>query len=228
MKIAMWSGPRNLSTAMMYAFGNRPDFQVWDEPFYAAYLKATGLDHPMRQDVLAAYETEPRAISYQIMREKGPLLLKLMTFHMLPEFSTRWVGRCVNIHLVRHPARVVASYQAKRENPTLRDIGFKQQLDLYQRFPGPVIDSAKVRENPKEMLQKLCAEIGLPFDDAMLSWPAGPKSFDGVWAPHWYNAVHQSTGFAGSEGPLPELDGEAAKVALAAMTYYRELIEKAL
>lgn len=223
MKIAMWSGPRNLSTAMMYSFGNRPDFAAWDEPFYAAYLKATGIDHPMRQEVIGAYDTDPQAVSKRILNYTGNVFLKLMSFHMCPGFSFDWAGDCVHAHLVRHPARVVASYLAKREKPTLRDIGFVQQVELFERFPGPVVDSVDVRRDPEKALNSLCSALGLPFDPAMLRWPNGPKPYDGIWAKHWYNAVHQSTGFSGEEGPLPALEGEAENLVAQAMPYYEKL-----
>lgn len=225
MKIAMWSGPRNLSTAMMYSFGNRADFQAWDEPFYAAYLKATGIDHPMREAVLAAHETDPNSVAAKTKELSGNWYMKHMGFQM-DGFPMDWAANCVNIHLIRHPARVVASYAAKRENPNLRDIGFEQQVEVFQQFPGPVIDSADVRRDPKGLLQKLCAEIGLIFDPAMLDWPAGPKPFDGAWAAHWYGAVHKSTGFAGEEGPMPEVSGKAADLVQSALPFYRELAER--
>ena len=228
MKVAMWSGPRNLSTAMMYAFGNRKDFTVWDEPFYAAYLRSTGIDHPAREDVLLQHETDPNAVSNRIANETGNLFLKLMSFHMCPGFPFEWAEHCVHAHLIRHPARVVASYVAKRENPNLLDIGFEQQLALYKRFPGPVIDTAEVRKNPEKALISLCSNLGIEFDVAMLSWPKGPKAFDGVWASHWYNAVHESTGFAGEEGPLPTLEPDATKLVEQAMPYYEELRKVAI
>ncbi len=223
MKIAMWSGPRNLSTAMMYAFGNRTDFNVWDEPFYAAYLKQTGIDHPMREDVLAADETDAGAVAARIKAEQGNVFLKLMSFHMCPGFPFDWADDCAHAHLIRHPARVVASYLAKREKPTLRDIGFEQQVALFERFPGPVVDTAAVRENPEKALNSLCSALCMAFDPAMLGWPKGPKPFDGVWAAHWYNAVHQSTGFAGAEGPLPQLTGEAADLVAQALPFYERM-----
>lgn len=232
MKIAMWSGPRNLSTAMMYAFGARADFVASDEPFYAAYLAATGLDHPMREAVIAAGETNPSKVAASLL---GPApgqarhwYQKHMAMHMLPDFPLDWAETCVNVHLIRHPARVIASYVEKREAPTLDDIAFRRQAELYARFPGPVLDSADIRSNPRKMLEKLCAEIGLDFRPGMLSWPPGPKPFDGVWAPHWYTAVHRSTGFAGAEGPLPELAGQDADLARAAFPYYAQLLEKKL
>ena len=219
----MWSGPRNLSTAMMYSFGNRADMRVWDEPFYAAYLAATGIDHPMGDAVIAGNLVDPLKVAEQISQTRGNLFLKLMTFHMVEGFPLDWAKDCVHIHLIRHPARVIASYSAKRERPTLDDIGFKQQCSLYQRFPGPIVSSFDIRSDPKGMLTKLCKEIGLDFDPAMLHWPAGPKSFDGNWAAHWYDAVHQSTGFAGPEGPLPSLTGDALDLLDQALPFYEEL-----
>ena len=227
MRIAMWSGPRNLSTAMMYAFAARGDCAVMDEPFYAAYLAATGLDHPMRDEILAAGETDPAKVADHlagpIPGNARPWYQKHMAMHMLPAFPLDWAEGCVNVHLIRHPARVIASYTEKRERPTLDDIAFRQQAELYARFPGPVLDSADIRANPRGMLEKLCAEIGLDLRPGMLAWPPGPKPFDGIWAPHWYDAVHRSTGFAGAEGALPVLDGPASDLARQAMPYYEEL-----
>lgn len=206
----MWSGPRNLSTAMMYSFGARPDFAVTDEPFYAAFLAATGIDHPMRDAILATQEQDPQAVANKCA---GPApdgaphwYQKHMCHHMLETFPLHWARDAVNVHLIRHPARVIASYTAKRENPTFDDIGFGAQLRLFEALPGPVIDSIDIRDNPERLLRMLCHKIGLPFHRSMLSWPAGGHSSDGVWAAHWYNAVHNSEGFAGPEGPLPNLD----------------------
>ena len=227
MKIAMWPGPRNLSTAMMYAFAARPDFAVWDEPFYAAYLDQSGIDHPMRKDVLDVHETDPHVVADRISGSvpdgKPHFYMKHMPFHMLEGFPLDWAKSCVNVHLIRHPARVVASYAAKREAPTLDDIGFRQQVELYAKYPGPVIDSFDIRKDPEGMLRKLCDAIGLPWDPAMLNWPAGPKPFDGIWARHWYGAVHRSTGFAAPEGDLPELDTDMLALAEAALPYYEQL-----
>jgi hypothetical protein len=212
---------------MMYAFGTRPDFAAWDEPFYAAYLAATGLDHPMKEEVLAAGETDPAKVAAALA---GPVpdgkkywYQKHMAMHMIAGFPLDWAEGCVNVHLIRHPARVITSYSEKRESPTLDDIAYRQQAELYQRFPGPVLDSADIRVNPRIMLEKLSAEIGLDFRPEMLSWTPGPKLFDGAWAPHWYNAVHRSTGFAGAEGDLPDLKGREADLARQAMPYYEEL-----
>lgn len=227
MRIAMWSGPRNLSTAMMYAFGNRPDFAVWDEPFYAAYLKKTGLDHPMAEEIIATHDADPVRVATRcigsIPGEKPYFYMKHMPHHMIDGMPLDWAQDCENIHLIRHPARVIASYAAKREKVTATDLGFKQQADMFDKIGGTVIDSSDIREDPEEMLHLLCDVIGLDFDPAMLHWVAGPRSEDGIWAKHWYNAVHASTGFAGAEGPLPELTGRDAELLKETLPYFERL-----
>lgn len=232
MKIAAWSGPRNLSTAMMYAFGARSDCAVADEPFYAAYLAATGLHHPMRDAIIASQPNEPEKVAASCA---GPVpgarqhwYQKHMAGHMLPDFPLDWAEGFVHVHLIRHPVRVVASYAAKRERPTLDDIAFVRQVDLYNRLGGVVLDGTEIRARPLAMLGALCAEIGLPFDPEMLRWPAGGHPADGVWGDHWYDAVRRSTGFAPPEGPLPELDGADAALARAAMAAYEALAARAL
>lgn len=233
MKIAMWSGPRNLSTAMMYAFAARGDCAVSDEPFYAAYLAATGIDHPMRDAVMAAQPVDPAQVVADCIGpnpEGKPLWYqKHMTLHMIPGFDRGFLRELTNVFLIRHPARVIASYSRKRESPTLADIGFVQQAELFdqvaQRIGAapPVVDSADIREMPHQTLARLCAALGIPFTEAMLRWPAGAKPFDGVWAPHWYNAVHASTGFDEPEGPLPELDAGGRALCEQALPHYERL-----
>ncbi|MBS1302464.1 HAD family hydrolase [Loktanella sp. SALINAS62] len=231
MKIAMWSGPRNLSTAMMYAFGARGDFAVWDEPFYAAYLARTGADHPMRDAIIAAHDTDPDAIAARcagpIPTGKPHFYMKHMPHHM-DGMPLDWAADCVNVHLIRHPARVIASYGAKRDSVTDDDIGFAAQAALFDRIGGLVIDSADIRDDPDGMLRTLCAAIGLPFDGDMLSWPAGGHPDDGVWAAHWYGAIHNSTGFAGPEGPMPPLMDDAADLARRALPHYDRLYAQRL
>ena len=223
----MWSGPRNLSTAMMYAFGNRADFAIWDEPFYAPYLAATGVDHPMRDQIITADETDPHTVARRCLGKthdhKLHFYMKHMPHHMVAGFPLDWAKDCVNIHLIRHPARVIASYRAKRDRMTLQDIGYPQQWDIYQALGGIVIDSADVRANPEGMLRRLCNAIGLNFDPAMLSWPPGPRPEDGIWAAHWYNAVHQSTGFAGAEGALPQVAADHQDIFDLALPIYTEM-----
>ncbi len=233
MKLAMWSGPRNLSTALMYAFAARGDCAVWDEPFYAAYLAATGIDHPMRDQVIAAGEADGARVAAACL---GPMpegraiwYQKHMTLHMVPEFDRGFMRGLTNVFLIRHPARVVASYSKKREAPTLADIGFVQQAELFEqvaRFSGRVplvVDSADIRADPHGTLGRLCDALGIGFDPAMLRWAAGPKPYDGVWAPHWYNAVHASTGIDEPEGELPSLAAEYAPIVEQALPYYQRL-----
>jgi hypothetical protein len=212
---------------MMYAFGNRDDFAVWDEPFYAPYLAATGADHPMRDQIIATHETDPTRIAKRcldtIPTKKPHFYMKHMPHHMIQGFPLDWAKDCINIHLIRHPARVIASYGAKRDEMTLEDIGFTQQAELYRKTGGIVIDSADIRANPEGMLKKLCDNIGLDFDPAMLTWDAGPRKADGTWASHWYNAVHKSTGFAGAEGPLPKLDSQHQSLLENALPHYEQL-----
>ncbi|RYH04202.1 HAD family hydrolase [Salipiger sp. IMCC34102] len=231
MKIAMWSGPRNLSTAMMYAFGARSDFAVWDEPFYAAYLARTRADHPMSEEITAAHETDPQAIAARcagpVPRGKPHFYMKHMAHHM-EGMPTDWAEGCVNVHLIRHPARVIASYGEKRDTVTDADIGFAAQAALHDRIGGLVIDSADIRDDPEGMLRTLCTAIELPFDADMLAWPRGGHPDDGVWAAHWYGAVHDSTGFAGPEGPMPPLMDEAADLARRALPAYERLFSKRL
>ena len=227
-RIAMWSGPRNLSTAMMYAFGNRSDCIAVDEPLYAAYLAQTGLVHPMQDAILASQPTNAQDALMALNQPQTLQYEKHMTHHMLPTFSRDWLGDVKNAFLIRHPARVIASYQAKRESPTFDDLGFAQQLQLFETFGGVVIDSADIRADPRQMLGKLCDALGILFDEAMLSWPCGPKDFDGVWADHWYGAVHNSTGFSGAEGPLPEVTKENAPLLERALPIYETLSKHCL
>ena len=232
-RIAMWSGPRNLSTAMMYSFAARGDCQVWDEPFYAAYLKATGIDHPMKDEVISAGITGPAQVAEAclapLMAEQSLFYQKHMTLHMIPAFDRGFMRGLTNVFLIRHPARVIASYAKKREAPELADIGFVQQADLFDEVAdwlgrAPiVIDSADIRARPRETLSRLCAALNIPFTDRMLHWPAGPKPYDGVWAPHWYNAAHGSTGFDEPEGALPPLSADFQRLADAALPYYERL-----
>jgi hypothetical protein len=232
-RIAMWSGPRNLSTAMMYSFAARGDCQVWDEPFYAAYLQATGMDHPMRDEVIAAGLTDPKAVATACLAplnaEQSLFYQKHMTLHMVPDFDRGFMRGLTNVFLIRHPARVIASYAKKREAPELADIGFVQQAELFDEVAdwlghAPlVIDSADIRATPRETLSRLCASLNIPFTDRMLRWPAGPKPFDGVWAPHWYNAVHASTGFDEPEADLPTLSPEFQRLCDQALPHYKRL-----
>lgn len=238
MKIAMWSGPRNLSTAMMYAFAARGDCAVSDEPFYAAYLSATGIDHPMKEEVIASQPTDPTEVARHCTGPnpdgKAHWYQKHMTMHMIPGFDRGFLAGLTNVFLLRHPARVIASYAKKREAPTLADVGFLQQAQLFDQVAdmtgkAPIVVLAEaIRANPKDALTRLCAALGLPYTDAMLHWRAGAKPYDGAWAPHWYNAVHRSTGFEDPEGPLPDLPADYQRLADQALPAHDHLATHAI
>jgi len=210
-RIAMWSGPRNISTAMMRAFGNRADCAVCDEPFYAAYLAATGLIHPMRDEVIRSQPTEwpavADAMTGPVPGDKPIWYQKHMTHHMLEGFGRDWADSCANAFLIRAPEAVLASYHRIRDDFTLEEIGLPRQVELFFRAGDklgrlpPVIEGRDVLENPEGMLRALCAALGIVFDPAMLNWPPGPHPGDGVWAPAWYSSVENSTGFS---PPAPE------------------------
>jgi hypothetical protein len=232
-RIAMWSGPRNISTAMMRAWENRPDTAVVDEPFYAAYLAATGIDHPMRKEVLAAQPTDPAAVAEALT---GPIATpvfyqKHMTHHMLPGFDLSWMAACRHAFLIRAPEPVLASYTARRAEVTLEDIGFVRQAELFDRVADrlgkapPVVESSDVLADPRGVLTALCGALDVRFEAAMLAWPAGRRDSDGVWAPAWYDAVERSTGF-GSPGRATAFDDLASPlkaIAEAARPYYEHL-----
>ncbi len=199
----MWSGPRNLSTALMRSFENRPDCSVVDEPLYAAYLHLTGIDHPGRDEVMASQPIDPAVVLRQLTTcsVDTPLQYqKHMTHHLLPQMDRSALESMAHAFLIRDPERVLVSYAKVRDEPTLEDLGLPQQVELYERYGGPVVDAADVLADPRTTLGLLCAALAIPFDERMLSWPAGPRDTDGVWARHWYSGVESSTGFS-SESP---------------------------
>jgi hypothetical protein len=204
-RIAMWSGPRNISTAMMRAWGNRHDTVVIDEPFYAYYLKVTGIAHPGADEVIAAGETDWRKIvahlTGRIANGKRIFFQKQMTHHLLPEIDREWLGAVTNCFLIRDPREVINSYVKKRENPTLEDLGFVQQAEIFDfvrtrtNAVPPVVDAKDVLQNPERTLRRLCESIGVEFSSSMLSWPPGLRDTDGSWATHWYGEVAKTTSF---------------------------------
>ncbi|HEY3951537.1 hypothetical protein [Phenylobacterium sp.] len=231
-RIAMWSGPRNISTAMMRSFENRPDCAVVDEPFYAAYLAETGIDHPMREVVLASQPTDWRVVAEGLASDQpAPVFYqKHMTHHMLPGFGLDWAASCVNAFLIRDPAQVLASYVKKRAEVSLEDIGVVRQRELFDREADrlgrapPVVEGADVLADPRGALGALCAALDIPFRQEMLGWPAGRRDSDGVWAPAWYEAVERSIGFAAPERPAAApLPDELARIADAARPHYEAL-----
>ena len=198
-RIAMWSGPRNISTAMMRAWGNRGDTAVWDEPLYAFYLHRTGIDHPGAGEVIAAGDTDWRrvvaVVTGPVPDGKPIYFQKHMTHHMLDEVDRGWLAHMRNCFLIRDPREVIASYARTRPEVTLNDVGVLQQAEIFahaRRSTGAaplVLDSRDVLEAPRAMLTALCAALDVSFSERMLSWPAGPRGSDGVWARYWYDAV---------------------------------------
>ena len=226
----MWSGPRTVSTALMRSFENRPDTAVVDEPLYGYYLARTGIDHPGRDQIIAAMPTDWRSVLHDLTGCALPDGIsvhyqKHMTHHLLPEIDRGALAGLTHAFLIRDPRQLLASYARVRSQPTLADLGLEQQAEIFRAFGGPVIDAADILRDPPGALSALCAALGISFDPAMLSWPAGPRSTDGVWAPHWYDSVWRSTGF----GPyrtapaVDDLPADLEPLAAQCQPYYNEL-----
>ncbi len=217
-RIAMWSGPRNISTAMMRSWGNRADTVVLDEPFYAYYLRATGKQHPAADEVMASGQTDWRKV---VDRLTGPVphgkkifFQKQMTHHLLPEVARTWLGQVTNCFLIRDPAEVITSYIKKNDvDLAVEDLGFVQQVEIFDWVKAktglvpPVVDARDVLQHPGKILVRLCHGLGVAFDEAMLSWPPGLRETDGIWGKHWYGEVARSTSFQpyhAKNEPVPE------------------------
>ncbi|NVJ59512.1 MAG: hypothetical protein HWE27_03935 [Gammaproteobacteria bacterium] len=232
-RIAMWSGPRNISTAMMRSWENRSDCEVVDEPFYACYLSATGLQHPCTDDILKNQSTDWQEVIHQLTeapKQSDIFYQKHMTHHILPDVDLSWTQPIKHVFLIRDPKRVIASYKKAMPNVTQDDIGIIRQGELYDlisQITGqsiPIIDSADVLQNPRSVLSQVCRQLDITFDDAMLQWPAGKRDSDGVWASHWYHNVEKSTGFSKPRHSLStSLSAELMELAKQAMPYYEQL-----
>jgi hypothetical protein len=204
-RVAMWSGPRNISTAMMRAWDNRGDTFVCDEPLYAHYLQRTGRDHPGAVEVIAAGETDASKVTDwltgPVPRGKRVFYQKHMAHHLLPGMDRQWMSRVTNCFLIREPREVITSLIKHVPDATLPDTGFPQQAEIFDRVTQwtgnapPVVDARDVLDHPREVLAKLCGAVGVDFTDRMLSWPPGPRETDGVWAKYWYKEVETTTSF---------------------------------
>jgi hypothetical protein len=232
-RIAMWSGPRNISTAMMRAWENRGDTAVWDEPLYAYYLAATGLDHPGAEEVIAAGEKDWRRVVAAIL---GPIpggksvsFQKHMTHHLLDEIDRSWLESVTHCFLIRDPREVVASYARTRGNLVIEDLGVLQQAEIFDHVRARtgttplVIDARDVLEDPRGIMQRLCEAVGVAFMPEMLCWPPGPRASDGVWAKHWYASVEASTGFQAYQPKQFDLTPPQQAIAEACEPYYRDM-----
>lgn len=232
-RIAMWSGPRNISTALMRAWENRADATVWDEPLYAHYLTVTGIAHPDAQRIAEHYDADWRRVTAALV---GPVpggrrvwYQKHMAHHLIPEIDDRaWIDGLTNVFLIREPAEMLASLVHNLPEPQLSDTGLPQQVRLFDELRArgrepPVLDSRDVLEDPERQLRALCDAVGVPFDDAMLSWPAGRRETDGIWGEHWYASVERSTGFAPYRPKTEPLARELVPLLERCRPYYEHL-----
>ena len=228
-RIAMWSGPRTVSTALMRSFGNRPDAIVVDEPLYGYYLAHTDADHPGRDEIIASMPADWPDVLGQLTRAplppgKSVYYQKHMTHHLLPEVDRAALAGLTHAFLIRDPRRLLASYARVRSQPVLADLGLEQQAEIFRAFGGPVIDAADILRDPRAALETLCDALRIGFDAAMLSWPAGPRPTDGVWARYWYDGVWRSTGFGPyGEPAAPDLPPELEPLAARCEPFYQEL-----
>ena len=233
LRIAMWSGPRNISTAMMRAWENREDTAVIDEPFYAHYLLTTGVDHPGHEEVIATQCHDAAEVAASLVGEiphgRPIWYQKHMTQHMLPDMPLDWLDQVSNCFLIRAPEAVVASFTIQRPDAAAWELGFEQQSRLFEHVcdrlgnAPPVIDASDVLRDPAGILGALCTRLGIPFSASMLQWPRGPRDSDGVWAPHWYAAVERSTGFSPLRDQSPQLSAFQQQLAQQCRPHYERL-----
>ncbi|MDA1064353.1 MAG: sulfotransferase family protein [Proteobacteria bacterium] len=234
--ICLWSGPRNVSTALMYSFAQHSEVRVVDEPLYGHYLRVSGADHPGRDDVIAGMNLDGNAVITELLERaaKHPatrLFLKNMAHHLIA-LDVDFLNHVRNVFLVRDPREILPSLVVQLPHATLTDTGLQRQWQLYGDLVAtgqqPVIlDSRELLLDPEGVLQRLCELIDLPFQSAMLHWPAAPLAEDGIWAPHWYHAVHLSTGFAAYE-PKNEFPPELEPLLAECKPWYDKLFAYAL
>lgn len=235
LRIAMWSGPRNISTAMLRAWENRPDTAVCDEPLYACFLKQTGRAHPGAAEIIARCQTDWRKVvaflTGPVPGGKAIFYQKHMTHHLLPDIDRSWLDRLTHCFLIRDPRDVLTSYLNIHDlpEPRLEDLGFPQQLEIFERVcertgsVPPVLDARDVLENPRGMLSALCERLGIEFSERMLHWPPGPRETDGIWARYWYHAVEASTGFQPYRPKSDAVPAHLRGVYAECLPYYEKL-----
>jgi hypothetical protein len=229
----MWSGPRNLSTAMMRSFGSRSDTFVSDEPFYGAFLKTSGAAHPMREEVIAAMDCDWRSVARALagpVPDGSPVWYqKHMWHHMVGPLGYDDFAGFTHAFLIREPEQMIASYLRQRENAAFEDFGLERQAEFFEReaerlgAPPPVVDANDVLANRTGTLSVLCSALGIGWDEAMLSWAPGRRETDGPWAPHWYAAVEASTGFGPPDDGPVKLPDDARRLAERCRPYYQRL-----
>ena len=218
-RLAIWSVPRTISTAMMRSWGNRPDTYVCDEPLYAHYLQVTGARHPGAGEVIRCHEADWRKVvawlTGPVPEGKRIFYQKQMAHHLLPQIGDEWLASLTNCFLIRDPAEMLPSLLRFLPHAALADTGLPQQVALFDRMrretgrTPPVVDAADVLRDPRGTLGRLCEAVGVPFMEKMLAWPPGRRPTDGIWAKYWYASVEESTGFrppAAHRGPAPNPD----------------------
>jgi hypothetical protein len=227
-RIAMWSGPRTISTALLRSWENRPDTLVVDEPLYGFYLASTSIQHPGRDEIIQSMPNGWREVLTDLTLAPLPAgksiyYAKHMTHHLLPEVDRDALAGLSHAFLIRDPRPLLASYAKVRAALVLADLGLEQQVEIFRAFGGPVVDASDILRRPEPTLRALCEALGVPFDEAMLSWPAGPRDTDGVWAKYWYDSVWRSTGFGPYREPATELPPALEPLAAACRPFYEEM-----
>lgn len=227
------SGPRNISTALMYSFAQRSDTCVMDEPFYALYFSKTNVQHPGKEEVMKAQSSDEEKVKSEVFKqhEVPVCFIKNMAHHIEVMKNLDFLSDCINIFLIRNPAQIIASYAQVIEKPVMRDIGIEYEWKLFNGLKDPksiVLDSGLLLENPESVLKQVCERAGIVFEKQMLSWKSGPKSYDGIWAPHWYANVHQSSGFEKQSTSERKLPDELKPLAEQADVYYKNLLQHAI
>ena len=233
-KICLWSSPRNVSTALMYSFAERSDTTVFDEPLYAHYLKESGVLHPAREEVLLAQENDGNKVVKNILlKEHNEVSFHKLMTHFLVNIDRSFLSEVTNVLLIRNPSEIISSYAKVIPNPNMEDLGVQMQYELFHELKEKnqlvvVLDSKVLLKNPKLALQKLCFNIGIPFQNKMLNWEAGPRKEDGCWAKYWYSNVHQSIGFIPYQKKQPILKGSDLLLAKSCQPYYDFLYEQSI
>ncbi|MEO0471982.1 MAG: sulfotransferase family protein [Bacteroidota bacterium] len=235
LRINLWSGPRNVSTALMYSFAQRADTKVFDEPIYAHYLRVTGIDHPGRAETLASMDHDGERVVREVIlgTHDRPILFFKQMAHHLVDLDEGFMKDCLNLLLIRRPDEVVASFSKVISHPTMQDIGIKRQHQLYEDLLALgqqplIIEGMEIRRQPEKMLSRFCEAIGIPFDPAMLAWEAGARPEDGSWAAFWYHNVHASTSFKPYIRQEPELAPHLRALVDEAQPFYEALAQHSL
>ena len=239
-RIAVWSGPRNLSTALMRSFGTRSDFEILDEPFYAAYLKKTGIQHPMFDEIISSQLSNYKQVADYCINgqvDKPYQYQKHMTHHMIKNYHEDLILSLKNVILIRKPELVLNSYKKKNKNYEFKDLGFQQIYEIYEfiynrlRYFPLVIDADDLQNNPELTLRKLCNSLEIPFFISMLNWSSGSKKYDGIWGAHWYKEINKTTSFSRSTSAKPDkinkkMSQKDKNIIQRANKFYLKILEK--